>query len=318
MAPMIVIINTIKAHRPSQSTNDLFFISIRIFFFTGYSGLLEDKYSVRPVIFMGKFDFIECASKSYEYIWEHRAALFKQSIPALLLKCFCFIIVITFELETSMLRQGLVLLPSFFLEGWIVAHIILLAAQTEQNAAYKLPIDNFKFASNNIIASMIIYVLIKIAIIVAFGVPHSYIDPEQSAADSAAMAETGMGYLFILILSIIFTVWAFRFLWLYIPVVLGFSPGKFLYKIRGMLSSVYLIATWLFCFIPAGLVLLFLTGFLAGLMPNVDDAPGLPEKYTLGLIHAVFDYLTVLLSSLGIAYGVSSIFNKEDKNVSLL
>ena len=53
-----------------------------------------------------KFDFVECGSKSYEYLWDHRHSLVRKIAPLLLVKFLAFALILTLELEQNLLRQG--------------------------------------------------------------------------------------------------------------------------------------------------------------------------------------------------------------------
>ena len=270
---------------------------------------------------MAKFDFVECASKSYEYTWSHKEMIMRMSLLALAIKFVTFAFIITFNLEHNYLRQGLILLPAYFAEGWVVAQIVFMALNNEQDSGYKVPENNFKNAPRNMIASTIIYVLLKVAMSVAIGTPQAFISPEaaQKAQEMAEAQPSEPSSLMFLALCVgLFAAfWAFRYLWLYVPVILGFSVKDFLFKIRYPYCSIYMIATWLFIMIPAGIVMVIVSGLVGTIFVTGDGEISSVGTIIITCIQAGFDYIIILMSSLAMAYGVASIFNKEDKNVSL-
>lgn len=262
------------------------------------------------------FDFVECASKAYGYVWHNRQEVLRISGALLAFKIFSFFIVIALQLDENLLRQGLILLPSHLFEGWVIAHIMINALTSEESDAYKIAApDSEADFKRRVLSSALIYVLLKLILSFLAGI--TFMDM-QSAADHTP-AEPGPGLFFMSTMLIIFLVWSFRFLWLYIPVLLGKTPIEFLIKIKPLSSSLYMLGLWVMCFVPIGLGLIAVSELISGLFPTTatgDDLPAL-KKYLSGIFQAAFDYVMVLVSSLGMAYAISSIFNDEDKNVSI-
>ena len=78
-----------------------------------------------------------------------------------------------------------------------------------------------------------------------------------------------------------------------------------------------MIATWLFIMIPAGIVMVIVSGLVGTIFVTGDGEISSVGTIIITCIQASFDYIIILMSSLAMAYGIASIFNKEDKNVSL-
>ncbi len=268
---------------------------------------------------MARFDFVESASKAYQYAWDNKQDLARPSAFVLLAKIVCFVFVLGFGLEQNFLRQGLVLLPSYFVEGWIIAHIMLKALSTEEDSAYQIPAISPDNVQRAVLVSTVVYVLLKLVLSVLIGMPAS-VDLSTLPADRTP-AEPTAGMFGMLVMFSVFLVWAFRFLWLYIPPALGFTVKDYLLKVRPFTSSLYMLGLWVLCFVPLGLLLIMASEIASAPFTaptgDVDAIPTL-QKYILTFVHGGFDYIMVLISSLGMAYGVASMFNKQDKNISLL
>lgn len=271
---------------------------------------------------MPAFDFIECASKAYRYVWDNRQALARLSALVIGIKIVSFALVIMLGLSDHLLRQGLFLLPSYFLEGWAVALIMAQALKMETDKAYVLvrPLKDYE-EKNAVMASMILYVLFKIILSVFAGLVFSGPIRDMPEATQVSAPEPGLAMFIASSLFVVFMIWIFRFFWLYVPVALGFSVKHFFKKIMPFSASFYMLGLWAMCFIPPGLVLLVVSGFVDGVLPAAPEAQNIahgPHAYASAIMYAVFDYATVLIASVGMAYGVSSMFNDENKTVSIL
>jgi len=116
----------------------------------------------------------------------------------------------------------------------------------------------------------------------------------------------------IAVFSLIISFWGFRFIWLYIPMAVNYPLLGFLKRIAGVSTSFYMIAVWLVCFVPAIVVL----QFVSVLFLSPFSAENMPEglQFVLVALRVVLDSIKNLLCTAGIAYGLKEIFQKlEDK-----
>jgi hypothetical protein len=267
---------------------------------------------------MAKFDFIESAGKAYQYVWTNRQDLARPSAFVIAAKFACYAIVFIAGVEDNFLRQGLILMPSYFVEGWIIAHIMLKALSNEKDRAYQIPRIAPENIQNTIITSMVVYVLLKLLLSFFVGLP-GLIDPQALSAAGEQEASASDAMLFIGALGfMVFAVWFFRFIWLYVPPALGFSMTGYLRKIGPLNGSYYLIGLWLICFVPLAIALIICSQIVSIPFGTGAEELSAGHKYVLSFLQGIFDYVMILVSSLGMAYGVASMFNKEDKTVSLL
>ncbi len=82
------------------------------------------------------FDFIESAVDGYRFLWRDRAELLRVALLPLIVKFVSYLAIVFMELDENYLRQGLVLVPSYFAEGWFVAYAMRLALLRETWYSY--------------------------------------------------------------------------------------------------------------------------------------------------------------------------------------
>ena len=70
---------------------------------------------------MASFDFVECTAKAYRFVWARRQEVLELSALMLAVKIVSFVGFIVFGLDENFLRQGLLLIPVYMLEGWVIA-----------------------------------------------------------------------------------------------------------------------------------------------------------------------------------------------------
>lgn len=295
------------------------FFWIQIGFFYGSVYGLHNNIDCCPVqellntIAMGRFDFIESAASGYRFFMVEHALIGRMLLFPFVVKLVSFGIVTALELDQNYLRQGLLLLPSYFVEGWLVAQLVRLAIFRETWPAMlsgdrKKDMEVLHVRFRAIMSATIIYVLLKLAVSLISGLlleaSTTYQDPEVTEPSSMMflMAMLALG----------FSVWAFRFLWLYIPAALDYPIKDFLYRIRGFRTSLLMLATWVLCFTPLALMFLMASEFFVALFP-VEEAGVIPVtyKYAMVVVQAGLEILIAAVSSVAMAYGISSFYQKK-------
>ena len=76
---------------------------------------------------MAKFDFIESAAIGYRYVWRERYALLPLVSLPIAVKMGSYAAIYLMNIEQNVLRQGLVLMPAYLLEGFIAILVIRMA-----------------------------------------------------------------------------------------------------------------------------------------------------------------------------------------------
>lgn len=255
---------------------------------------------------MNNFNFVDSAAKAYHFVWLNRENVMRMSAMALSIKILSFVIILVFGLEENILRQGLLLLPSHFFEGWVIAHILVMAVYPS-NAA-RLPEQSTDLTAN-IRAGVIMYVLIKMVLSLITGL----IFAGQSALPEGPPPAPSLEMLLVAGMLVAFMIWAFRFVWLYVPVMLGFTVRSFLMQFPSFTASFAMLAIWILCFVPLALLMLLLLDLIN--LAIIEDAPGaigFAEQALKAGVQAVIDYALALVSSIGIAYGIMNVYQSRD------
>ena len=153
---------------------------------------------------MANFQFIEAAGKGYKFVWDERGFLIRLVALPLLIKIASFMLVVSLGLQDNLLRQGLILIPSYFMEGWVVAHAIRLAIFGEIGPLHDVHNRNI------IMATSILYALIKLSSSLVAGMMMTGEDVKQSI--NASQIDANAGIVFGVAFMLAFALWAFRFL----------------------------------------------------------------------------------------------------------
>lgn len=235
----------------------------------------------------------------------------------LVLKILSFVSFVVFGIQDQILRHGLYLLPVYVLEGWVIAQLMLMALygyEREERAGEKKIIPPPEDFERNVKASMIVYVLTKLAFSFVVGMTF---EGEQAMPDTAAPPPSFQTFLMAFTM-LVFSIWSFRFFWLYIPYVMGRGPWEYLMRFKPFMSSFFLIGVWVLCFVPLALLMIVASKFLVFVLGilGLGDVDIVVDS-VLGALQGVIDYAMALVSSIGVAYGMYSVFADEDKTTEI-
>jgi len=168
---------------------------------------------------------------------------------------------------------------------------------------------------HDLLASALVYVLLKVILSVWVGLVmmgQGGLSPQEMSSES----EPTPGIFMLALVMLGVTVWAFRFLWLYIPVALGFGMRDFIRAFKGFASSYYMIGLWVLCFTPLAVVMMVCSEGVALVIPGAhEEQPSVLYVQTMAIFQAVMDYVISLVSSVGMAYGIYAVLTgrKPDK-----
>ena len=216
-----------------------------------------------------KFDIINVVGMAYRKTWEERTYLLRMAVIPFLVKLACFTVLATYFEDQSLYVTGIVLLPSFIVEGWFLAH---WARTIMTGGAHRWP---FRFSGDDnkdraellsrgrgIMAGMVAFALINFLIVgytatLFSGMPNIIaedFDPQNPGSRVA-------------IVGIIFMVTAyllFRFMWVHIPLSLNISLDKIFETLKQSDLTFPMVAIWMICVIPAFLLIQMFGELLVG------------------------------------------------------
>ncbi len=283
---------------------------------------------------MASFDFIEATSKGYEFTWYERSYLMRAAIPVILVKLVCILVIRFLQVEDQNLLSGLILMPAHIIEALLMISLVRFVAFREPlfdfgrvtgmnsgldvfpeedakkgEAEIKEMQDASALAKERMFkAGVAMYLLIKIVQLGLAGLILDYSNtldptvsvqaPEQNAASAIiVMVITGA------------MLWAFRLMWLYIPVALGYSARGFLVRIKGMMSSLSIFATWFVCNFPV-MILVYVI-FMASNAVLVPDSS--IQVLVHDIIRAFGETFVVLVQVVAMTYGFIEVLTKSQK-----
>jgi hypothetical protein len=194
------------------------------------------------------------------------------------------------------------MLPAYFAEGWGIAQTIVLAVAAKTAQMRALGDEDVK---KNVMSSMVVYVILKLALMFFIGFRMDYTRGAEPVED----AQEPGPEIYVFVIAFFFVmVWVFRFFWLHVPLALGYSMRSFLFTFRAFASSFYFLGVWILCLVPLVFILLFVLQILSALIAAAPEGEiGFRELMFVGVMQ-VFDYGIILFSSIGIAFGVHSVY----------
>lgn len=271
---------------------------------------------------MASFDFIEAAVKGYEFVWRERKYLARVAFPVVFVKVACLFAVISFGVQNMYMLQGLVLFPGYVVEALFMIGLIRYALYGENIFIWgrSFPSENPPKSSIPMVgrltraqcvqAGVAVYLLMIVFVLSFTGSIMDYAETLEKNMESGGGTAIPTVLGGIIVMSILaFGIWSFRLFWLYIPIAIGVSISGFLRVIKGLESSVYMIGTWLMCFLPP-LVL-----FGVGMQLIVSIFPEGSEGFIIlsSVFRAITDLVVTAIQVAAMTYGFTEILFGSDK-----
>lgn len=270
---------------------------------------------------MASFDIIDSAGNSYKLFWEQRAYLVRLAAIPILIKIICWNMVLAFGWEYDFIKQALIMLPSYFAEGWMVSHFIRLIyfGQTwpfRPTGNVNKDMEQLHDRALGIMRGTLCYVLIKFLVTGFTAVLYDFMQAQPEGMDPEALEHEATFIMFFgttILLGLL--IWSFRYIWFYIPAAINQPLKAFNYKIRDFKTSFYIIGVFLICYIPLVLLYnIFLDAFFAEVRDNPEDFATM--KIIRDMITQIMDTAIILITTGGVAYGFGQIIldNKKKTN----
>lgn len=266
---------------------------------------------------MASFDFIEASAKAMGFCWKKRSYLTRVAVPVLFVKIFCILTAFVMVQSPGSLTYGLIVFPSYVIEGIYVAGLI-------RYFVYKEPIyvwgkhvippeqtpESFKphspFSLKPIQAGIAVYCLMWLIIHFIGGITLTETLSETQQSD-AASSMSSANFLFstlMFLLSLYIFLWSIRLLFIHIPLVLDIPARVYFHTIRGIKTSVIMLLTILIVTTPVLIAKAITLNILELIFPD-GSAP-----YIVGeaFISAFGQCIETSILSVAIAYGICNMF----------
>lgn len=263
---------------------------------------------------MAQFDIISAVTSAYKTTWGERHYLIRLAAIPFAIKLFCFILASSFARDgENYLRFMLIMVPGMLAEGWMLAHytrLLVLGHRWPFKPSGNFDSDMAVLAvrARGILSGMIVFTLINMALGLAMTFVSLYLGdymPDESGAQPEIPSYIAL--MSFLMLGLMF--WGFGLLWLYIPFAINVPAKTYMDAVRGFSTSLYLIATWVVCFLPVFLLLRIIGAFVGGTAHAAlgDGA----SSFVLILLSVIADTLKSILTTAGIVFGLSVLFKEQ-------
>lgn len=282
---------------------------------------------------MAAFDVTDSAMKGYSLVWQERRYLMRLAAFPLLIKFVCSMTVMMNGYDFDFIKQALLMLPSYFADGWVMSHLVRLIYLDQRwpfrpTGVLEKDMAMLRDRAGGIMAGTVFFAVIEFlktgltGLLVMTAPPGSMpgqdgpAGPVQpgagegsSMADVAAQAQ-GSPYMAVTgIVMIVVTIWLVRYLWLYIPAAAGFSGRAYLKRVGGLMGSIRLLGVWLICSVPVLFGFVILANIL--LVPLLGYGPqGLSPlgEFVMNALRVVIVMISTLITTAGMALVIRNMF----------
>ncbi|MGZ9107235.1 MAG: hypothetical protein ACXW4B_00235 [Micavibrio sp.] len=258
---------------------------------------------------MKPLDVINSVDFGYRLAWAERHYLLRLAAVPLFVRLVCLLAVVGLGWEQEYLRRALIMLPSFFTEGWLLAHLVRLVfhgqrwpfrSSGDKAQDEALLLDR----AHGIMAGTLFYVVIKFLMTGCLAIALSVQMAAQSELAVVAQTNTDPNPIIILIslAVMVLTLWGFRFIFLYIPAAAGISAQFIIRARQGFLLSIQMLGVWMVCSIP--FVLLTMIVISAVIPSEPGAALPMTARIVFLLLEVVTETLIAIVSTAAIAAGL--------------
>lgn len=279
------------------------------------------------------FNIMDAAGYGHYRVWKERAYLLKLALVPLIIKLAATIAVYALELEDEVLRQGFVMLPAMFAQGWVLAQWLRTLLMNERWPVM-LPqtpdehlVNRLINRARGIVSSVLVYVLIGLFAYVLRYVLMEVIPSEEEirqletarenagqqlandAAEDIGGLSSMLGVLAVvpLIAGIAAMVWAFRLFLLYIPfsVLMGFS--NYMRALGGFMPSAKLLVLFFICMAPATFVASVLSQAIVKMTGTMADGGDTLAHFLIIFMSVCIEMVIALVTTAAFAWSMQNI-----------
>lgn len=250
------------------------------------------------------FDVIESAGYAYKTAWSERRYFWRLALIPVFIKLICHMTVVAYGYQADFIRQALIMLPSYFADGWFVAHAIRYVLYDQRwpfrpTGEKDRDMAILQERARGILTGTVMYVLIRFLLAGMYAVYHQGIDGlDLNTRDGQ---EPGVQAFLAALMLLVFVIWAFRFLWLYVPAAANVSMRHLIRQMRGFTSSLYLIGAWLIGSLPLLLAFSLVASSLVG---TANDGVPPTVEFVISVLWSIIDMMILLITTIAVTYGL--------------
>lgn len=268
---------------------------------------------------MTQFHFIDATVHGYQTVFSNYKFYARLIIIPLIVKISCLYLIHIFDLIDNPLRQGLILLPSYFVDGWLMAHAVRFAVLGDRPLSMtgydpnKITPEYLDHKARAVMSCIGSFVLACLLFAMFKGV---LINPDLVKEIEATPNQADSGLLdFIIALALLYaTVWLTRYLWIYIIFALGLSARQFYKANKNILVSIEILASYFMALAP----LLLLSAITSEIVINLLDLSIQSDETALDTYYyamtpflGLYDLCSTILCSCSIAFLIKSFYTRK-------
>lgn len=278
------------------------------------------------------FNMMDAAGYGFYRVWVERSYLLKLMMIPLIIKFACMISVMALGLEGNTLRQGLIMFPGIIAEGWVLAQFLRTLLKNERwptvlpnNIDDKL-LDKLLTRARGIIASILAYALIGLSAYfiryITFGLVTGDFganSPTSSEEISTMLNEVdgdGKGFqmnpaLFLPLLGLtVLMFWAFRLMYVFIPLSVLMPIKDYLKALGGMMASVKMLVLYFCTMTPIMFVTIMISRVVFTTADNLGEVGDGTGRFVMMFVAMFAEILVALVSTTAFVYAMKDFLPK--------
>lgn len=264
---------------------------------------------------MASFDLISAVGHAYHKTWNERKYLLRMAVIPLLVKYICYAIAVTYIGTDNILRLSLIMVPAYFLEGWLLSHWVRTIVLDHRwpfrpSGDEQKDMAQLQKRGRGVMGSTIAFTLINLLMAGYFAFFVSYLPMDMATASAPQepdplVAMVGM-------IMLVSTLLLFRFIWVYIPLAVNYPIKLYAEKLKRILLTFNMIGVWLVCFIP----MIIFSQMLSGIIDSIgSDERTAAMLDGFGMFIRIFlDMVKNLLCTAGMTYAFIELFGWKKKS----
>lgn len=276
------------------------------------------------------FNMMDSAGYGFYRVWVERSYLLKLAAIPLMIKFACMITVMVLDIDDNILRQGLILFPGVLAEGWVLAQFLRTLLKGERWPTI-LPadiddtlLDKLLLRARGIVAATLAYGLIALGLYlvryltygVIFGDFHASQEdiakllhpPEAAEANQLAMNPL---MFFPLMAMFVGLFWAFRLVWVYIPLSVLMPADEYLKKVTGFMSSVKMVVLYFCTMTPIMFVVIIISNVVFGAFGASAEGDDSVARFIMVFFAVIADSLVGLVSTAAFVWAMKDFLPKN-------
>ena len=259
-----------------------------------------------------RIDIVRSSLMGYKTVWEEREYLLKLALVPLIVKFVSTILIYAMEIELLSLRHVLCMVPSYIVEGWMIGQF-LRTLMTGERWPMKIPKSPTKehigfmlWRTRGILGVILCFTLIML---IQGGMAVYMTDLKELLEIEPRDTPTASSFpIFIAALAMMFfTIWAFRLVWIYLPLAILMPMGTFLKEIKGIMTSVYMAGVWILSIVPVMFVVMVVSGLFGG---GDGSLTGISGFLTI-MLHVIGEVAAQLVAITAMTYAFKNILIKH-------